>query len=115
MSTQNVPVCTFKTSPCVPPPRAHVETVCRCDLRLAQHKGLEFWQTIHNAIIVYDAMPAGCVVKGVKRNLDDTEAESVFEKAQLEQREVLHVVLKDKPPAKFGRDLVRKERISILG
>ena len=27
VSTQNVPVCTFKTSPCVPAPRAHVETV----------------------------------------------------------------------------------------
>ena len=29
VSTQNVPVCTFRTSPCVPAPRAHVETHAR--------------------------------------------------------------------------------------
>ncbi len=29
VSIQNVPVCTFKTSPCVPAPRAHVETHVR--------------------------------------------------------------------------------------
>ena len=29
MSIENVPVCTFKTSPCVPAPRAHVETHVR--------------------------------------------------------------------------------------
>ena len=29
VSTQNVPVCTFKTSPCVPAPRPHVETHVR--------------------------------------------------------------------------------------
>ena len=31
-SIQNVPVCTFKTSPCVPAPRAHVETHVRVGL-----------------------------------------------------------------------------------
>ena len=29
VSIQNVPVCTFKTSPCVPATRAHVETHVR--------------------------------------------------------------------------------------
>ena len=49
-------------------------------LRLAQNKGLEFWQTINHAIILYCSMPAECLVKIVKRNLDDTEADILHEK-----------------------------------
>ena len=45
------------------------------DVRLAQHKGLDFWQSINNAVILYDSMLAACLVKVVKRNPDDTEAE----------------------------------------
>ena len=36
------------------------------DLRLAQNKELEFWQTINHAIILYDSMPADCLVKVVE-------------------------------------------------
>ena len=31
MFVQNVPVCRFKTSPCMPAPRAHVENTCARD------------------------------------------------------------------------------------
>ena len=50
------------------------------DLRLAHNKGLELWQTMNNAIILYDSMPADCLVKVAERNLDHTEAEILFEK-----------------------------------
>ena len=63
--------------------------------RPAQHKGLEFCQTISNAILLYDSMPPDCLVKVVKRNLDDTEADILHEKEQLEDREVHRV--KDEP------------------
>ena len=52
------------------------------DVRLAQNEGLKFWQTINNAIIWYDSMPADGLVKVVKRNLDGTEAENLYDKGE---------------------------------
>ena len=86
------------------------------DLRLAHHNGLKFWQTINNAIILYDSVLADCLVQTVRRNLDDTEVEILCEKkkTELERREVLLIVLLENPAyAKAGRDLVREERISL--
>ena len=82
-------------------------------LRLAHNKGLEFWQTVNNAIILYDSMPPDCQVKVVKRNLDDTEAEILYKKEQLEDREDPWVIFKENPAAKCGEDLIRKERIAM--
>ena len=64
------------------------------DLRPAQNNGLEFWQTIKNAIIVYASMPVCWSVKsGHKRG----------------QRVILlHIQLQT-----GGEDSVRKERISM--
>ena len=59
------------------------------DLRLARNKGLEFGQTIHNAIIVSDSMPVDCLVKVVERNLDDTEAEILCEKKNWNEEKFL--------------------------
>ena len=42
-------------------------------LRLAQNTGLEFWQTINTAIMLFESMLADCLVKVAKRNLDVTE------------------------------------------
>ena len=42
------------------------------ELRLAQNKGLEFWQTINNA--------TDCLVKVVRRLMDDTDAGILFGK-----------------------------------
>ena len=78
-----------------------------------QIKGWTFWQTINNAIIPYDSMPACCFVKVVKRSLDDTEAEILNDKGEPEQREAPRAVLQEDPAAKAGRDPVREERISI--
>ena len=66
------------------------------DLRLAQNSGLDSWQTINNAITLYDYLPANCLVKVVKRNVDDTEAEILFAKGEPEQREVPRIVHKKK-------------------
>ena len=43
-------------------------------MRRAQNNGLEFWQTINNAIIYVS------LVKVVERKLDDTDAEILLEK-----------------------------------
>ena len=55
-----------------------------CGSRKTQNKGLEVWQTINNAIIFHDSMPSDCVVRVVKRNLDDTETEILYERGELE-------------------------------
>ena len=56
---------------------------------------------------------AHCLVKVVKRSLDDTEVKLLFEKGEPEHMEIPRGVLQDNPPAKASRDSVRKERISI--
>ena len=68
------------------------------DLRLAQNSGLDSWQTINNAITLYESMPANCLVKVVKRNVDDTKVEILFEKGEPEQREVPRIVHQKKKP-----------------
>ena len=45
VSARNVPVCTFKTSPCVPAPRAHVET--HSDYQNFVHIGLSRDPEVH--------------------------------------------------------------------
>ena len=52
------------------------------DLRLAQNRGLELWQTINNAIILYGSIPTHFLVKVVRRKLDDAEVEILCEKEQ---------------------------------
>ena len=74
------------------------------DLRVAQHDGLEFWQTINNAIILHGSIPADCLVKVAKRNLDNTEAEVLCEEQQPEDWEFHRVILKENSAAKSGED-----------
>ena len=59
------------------------------DLKSAKNKGLVFWQAITNAIILYDSMLADCVVKVVRRNVDDTEAKIMYEKQNLIKENIL--------------------------
>ena len=74
------------------------------DLRLAQNKGLEFWQT-EKTIFLYDSMPADCLVKVVKRNLEEREAEILYDAEQPEDKEVRRVILKESSSEKVGKDL----------
>ena len=79
----------------------------------AHNKGLEFWQTINNAITLYDSIPADCLEKVVRRNLEDTQAEILFDKQQPNDREVHRVILKESSAANSREDSLSKERISM--
>ena len=58
--------------------RSSHNATCWFDLKPVHDKGLVFWQTISNACILYETMPADCFEKKVvTRNLYDTEAESL--------------------------------------
>ena len=43
--------------------KRHQDTVYWVDIQLAQRKGLKFYQTRSNAIILYDTLPAYCISK----------------------------------------------------
>ena len=50
--------------------KRHQDTVYWVDFQLAQRKGLKFYQTRCNAIIIYDTLPAYCISKVVVMNLE---------------------------------------------
>ena len=66
-------------------------TVFGCNLKLAQQRGLHFYQTRSNAVILYDTLPAEFIEKTICMKTKD----------QLYQRECvilrLRVVLKTNP------------------
>ena len=43
----------------------HQDTVYWVDIQLAQRKGLKFYQTRSNAIILYDTLPAYCIYREI--------------------------------------------------
>ena len=49
--------------------KIHQNTMCWCNLRLAQSKGLQFCQTRSNTIILFNTLPSMCIEKVVIRNL----------------------------------------------
>ena len=51
----------------------------RVDIKLAQQKGLKFYQTRSNAIILYDTLPACCIPKVVVVESGEIIFEKVFE------------------------------------
>ena len=75
-------------------------TSAQCSLLVCFATRAKQGLTINNATILYDFMPADCLVKAVKRNLDDTEAEILYDKQQPEDSDFPRVVLKDNSAAK---------------
>ena len=62
--------------------KPHQGTVYWCNLKLAQEKGLLFYQTRSHAIVVYDTLPAVCIEKVVCMNMKD----ELFQKVRVTPR-----------------------------
>ena len=58
--------------------KKHQNTVYWVDIRLVQKKGLKFYQTRSNAIILYDTLPAYCIPKAIKMETGEIIYEKVF-------------------------------------
>ena len=58
--------------------KRHQDTVYWVDLQLAQRKGLKFYQTRSNAIILYDTLPAYCIPKVVVMESGEIKYEKVY-------------------------------------
>ena len=57
----------------------HQNTVYWVDIKLAQKKGLKFYQTRSNAIILYNTLPAYCIPKVVRMETGEIIFEKVYE------------------------------------
>ena len=62
--------------------KRHQETVCWVDIQLAQRKGLKFYQTRCDAIILYDTLPDYCISKVVMME----SGEIIYEKEYVTPR-----------------------------
>ena len=57
--------------------KRHQDTVYWVDIQLALRKGLKFYQTRCNAIILYDTLPACCISKVVVMKFEEIIYEKV--------------------------------------
>ena len=64
-------------------------TVCWCNLKLAQEKGLQFYHTRSHAVVLYNTQPAACIEKVVCMKTQD----ELYQKVRLTPR-VPRAVLK---------------------
>ena len=58
--------------------KVHQDTVYWIDIQLAQRKGLKFYQTRTNAIILYDTIPAYCISKVVVMKSEEIIYQKVY-------------------------------------
>ena len=58
--------------------KRHQDTVYWVDIQLAQRKGMEFYQTRSNAIILYDTLPAYCIPKVIMMESGEIIYEKVY-------------------------------------
>ena len=62
--------------------KKHQNTVCWVGIKLAQKKGLKFYRTRSNAIILYDTLPAYCISKVVRMETGKIIYEKVFKSSR---------------------------------
>ena len=63
--------------------RRRQDSVHWVDIQLAQHKGLEFYQTRSNTIILYDTLPAFCIPKVIMMESGEIINEKVYASPRL--------------------------------
>ena len=75
----------------------YTKTQYWCNLRVAQSKGLHFYQTRSNAIILHNTLPAMCIEKVVIRKSGEEVYSKTYQSPTVPQRVVL------KPNLHYGR------------
>ena len=63
--------------------KKHQNTVHWLDIKHAQKKGLKFYQTRSNAIILYNTLPAYCIQKVVRMETGEFKYAKVYESPQM--------------------------------
>ena len=99
--------------------RKHQNTVCWINFSVAQKKGLTFYQSRSNAIIIHNTLPAACIEKVVVMNSEEVRQNQTYKRLKQEQWlriAGINVVLKkDQENAINGKqkDSVREEIIAV--
>ena len=81
--------------------KKHQNTVYWVDIKLAQKKGLKFYQTRSNAIILYDTLPAYCIPKAIMMET----GEIIYEKVYASPRPPLKISFKDNWRKELGSEI----------
>ena len=63
--------------------KKHQNTVYWIDINLAQKKGLKFYHTRSNAVILYNTLPAHCIPKAIRMETGEIIYEKVYESPRL--------------------------------
>ena len=79
----------------------HQGTVYWVDIQLAQRKGLKFYQTRSNAVILYDTLPACCISKVVVME----SGEILYEKVYVSPRPPPKISFKDNWMKELGSEV----------
>ena len=82
------------------PWKKHQNKVYWVDIRLAQKKGLKFYQTRSNAIILYNTLPAYCIQKAIKMET----GEIIYEKVNESPRPPPKISYKDNWRTELGSE-----------
>ena len=88
--------------------KKHQNTVYWVDIKLAQKKGLKFYQTRSNAIILYDTLPACCIPKVVRMETGEVIYEKVYESPRPPQK----ISLKHDLQKELGSEVARQVEVS---
>ena len=72
--------------------------------------GLVSWQTMSNAIILYQSTPADCSFKVVRRNLDDTDVEILCERNLPERKVAPRMRVHEAPRQEPAQGNLMRER-----
>ena len=81
--------------------KKHPNTVYWVDVKLAQKKGFKFYQTLSNAIILYNTLPAYCIQKAIKMEA----GEIIYEKVYASPRPPPKISFKDNWMQKLGSEV----------
>ena len=81
--------------------KKHQNTVDWVDINLALKKGLKFYQTRSNAIILHETLPAYCIPKAVRMET----GEIIYEKVYASPRPLPKISFKDNGMEELGSEV----------
>ena len=88
--------------------KKHLNTVYWVDINLALKKGLKFYQTRSNAIILYNTLPGYCIPKAIKMET----GEIIYEKVNESPRPPPKISLRDNWMKDLGSEIARQAESS---
>ena len=90
--------------------KKHENTVYSVDINYAQKKGLKFFQTRSNAIILFETLPAYCIRKFVRMET----GEVIYEKVYASPRPPPKISLKHDWMKELGSEVAQRPDVEVV-